>query len=198
MFVLGTPPAAGAILHGGVSGGAREPVHSCNVPPNLKKLWSIREIRSVGLGIPSLGKHRVSPLHTGRTGGWLAAPTRVGTVELHQLGRRHRNPMRNLTSWKNDLPKGCCFSLPSIPTSQKTPGWSPAPGRAMVPYLGTSPTPAWPQHHLTLTLGGVLIQFKAPTRPRWHLTGDTAQITHQHSLWGSQPLARAAGLYRDG
>lgn len=101
------------------------------------------EICSTGLGIPKLGKHRVPPLHTGRTGVRWAAPTLDWTVMLHQPGRKHRNPIRNRSSGESDPPEEPEFLL-CCPRGHGAGGWA----RAELLCLGTCPTPVGCQCHL--------------------------------------------------
>lgn len=109
------------------------------------------EICSTGLGIPKLGEHRVPSLRTGRTGVTWAAPALDWTVVLHQLGRKHRNPIKNPSSRKHDSPEELHFllSCPLHPCSRGTPGWWLGHGRAMLLCPETCPTPAGQQHHLS-------------------------------------------------
>lgn len=96
------------------------------------------EICSTRLGIPKLGEHHVPSLRTGRTGVTWAAPTLDWAVVLHQLGRKHRNPVTNPSSRKRDPPEELRFllSCPLHPCSRGTPGC--CDQRPVPPQLGSS------------------------------------------------------------
>lgn len=130
--------SGGAILHRSTSGGARNPAQPCRFLPCLKNLGDIVEICSTGLGIPKLGEHRFPPLRTGRTGVTWADPTLDWAVVLHQLGRKHRNPVTNPSSRKSDPPEELRFllSCPLHPCSRGTPGC--CDQRPVPPQLGSS------------------------------------------------------------
>lgn len=92
---------------------------------------------------------------------------------------------------KMTLPKGHArfFSLPSVPSFQgdtrRVTGPRKSNGAVLRDLSHPGRAAASPHPHP----GGFLLQSKARTRPRWQLTGNIAQITHQRSPWGSQASA---------
>lgn len=149
--------------------------------PLPQKAWGHQGSPLCWAGDPQLGKHHIPPLHTGRTGVGLAAPTPAGTVALHQLGRKHRTP----TSWKNDSPKGpyvLLFSAlhPCFPGDTRLVS---GPWKSNGAVLRGLSYPGWAAASSHPRPGGFRLQFKAHTRP-----SSSSQVTLH-----KQPISAVLG-----
>lgn len=149
--------------------------------PASKSLGTSGKSTLLGWGSPQLGKHHIPPLHTGRTGVGLAAPTPAGTMALHQLGTKHRNP----TSWKNDSPKGPYLLLfsalhPCFPGDTRLVS---GPWKSDGAVLRDLSYPGWAAASSHPRPGGFLLQFKAHTRP-----SSSSQVTLH-----KQPISAVLG-----
>lgn len=139
--------------------------------PALKSLGASEKSTLLGWGSPAWESTMSLLTILGELGSNWQPPPQLGPWSFTSWGGDTENPH---PGEKMTLPKChiCFFSLPSIPASQGTPGWSPTPGRAMVPGPRTCPTPAWPQHHFTLTLRAFSFSSKLIQDP-----GGSSQVT---------------------